>query len=488
MSRQKIGRGALVLAISQGVFIITAYLIQFILGRILGPQDYGTYGVVLSTMNVGLIAVSSGIPLTISKYVAQNGMNSRFLKDAYRIGFILALLIYATYFIISYPLAIVYNDSSITVFIQVCGFVLLTYSLFAIVTNQLNGLQQFDRQSWVQMSYHVIRFMMIVGFVLGGFSIIGALLGNAISPIFGFIIGIIIVRSIKPNQEKEDDVSSHEFNIMDEFLKYSVPIIAFSIAFNLMSNLDLWAVKALITASAEAAGYYNAAYQLGRVPLYAGQALAAAVFPAIARAQSKGNIEELSSNFGLGIKYMTVIGVIVSLGIIALSGEFIEFVFGVDYAPAQIPLMILSIALVCQSVMGISLYALNASNYPKIATYLCGFLIVVDLALLLILVPLYGLVGAALSTVGISILGLFLSVILSIRKMSIKVPREIGVMFILFTGFIILVTALIPLLPVGAIELVLIKIGCIGFFVLVLFASKAVSIKEIWLLFKGNSQ
>ena len=54
------------------LFILVGYAINIVLGRLLGPINYGIYGVLVSLISVANILQTSGLTQSMAKYIAAN--------------------------------------------------------------------------------------------------------------------------------------------------------------------------------------------------------------------------------------------------------------------------------------------------------------------------------------------------------------------------------------------------------------------------------
>ena len=64
-NEREMGRGTLYLMIASAIFLVSSYVVHFGLGRHLGPEDYGLFGVVLALMTTINLAVPPNILLRI---------------------------------------------------------------------------------------------------------------------------------------------------------------------------------------------------------------------------------------------------------------------------------------------------------------------------------------------------------------------------------------------------------------------------------------
>lgn len=68
--------------ISQTVFILSGYIINFWLAGYLGPENYGIYGVIISLITIIELIPTSGFPQAISKYCAEDETISYSIKNS----------------------------------------------------------------------------------------------------------------------------------------------------------------------------------------------------------------------------------------------------------------------------------------------------------------------------------------------------------------------------------------------------------------------
>ncbi len=71
MTSKNLGRSAVWLIISELIFNLSGYIIHSFVGRILGPADYGRYGLVITLTTMVIILIGNGIPTAMTKYISE---------------------------------------------------------------------------------------------------------------------------------------------------------------------------------------------------------------------------------------------------------------------------------------------------------------------------------------------------------------------------------------------------------------------------------
>ena len=57
--------------VSEILFNLSGYVIHSVAGRVLGPDDYGRYGIVITLTTMIIILVGNGVPTAMAKYLSE---------------------------------------------------------------------------------------------------------------------------------------------------------------------------------------------------------------------------------------------------------------------------------------------------------------------------------------------------------------------------------------------------------------------------------
>ncbi|MDP1620613.1 MAG: oligosaccharide flippase family protein, partial [bacterium] len=66
-----IAKSALWVTFSEIIFNLSGFIIHSILGRVLGPADYGRYGLVITLTTMVIVLIGNGIPTAMAKYISE---------------------------------------------------------------------------------------------------------------------------------------------------------------------------------------------------------------------------------------------------------------------------------------------------------------------------------------------------------------------------------------------------------------------------------
>ena len=195
---------------------------------------------------------------------------------------------------------------------------------------------------------------------------------------------------------KKDFVTSKHQNFSSSsILKTSYPMALSAISFFLMQSTDVLFISAYDTFDSVA--YYSIAVKLASVTALALISVNIVIAPKIATIYNDKNFYELKSI----LKKATRINVVISLPIIIVLLCFSEYIlstFGSNYVLAKSALWVLLIAQFFNSVTGPSALYLNMTGRQKKLNVILLISLLINIVLNIILVPAYGMLGAAIST------------------------------------------------------------------------------------------
>ena len=181
--KKKLASGTAYLIIAQFLAVLANYSINIGIGRILGSEIYGIFGVLMSLYLLNTSFLNTGIPRSVSKFIAEskNGLKNIFVKS-FRLQLYSSLSFGFIYIIFSKLIAKALKDSSLTYYIIFMGIMVVPIAIRSLYTNgYLNGLRMFAEQSIVKSVHHILRVGLVFLFVLMGFKIWGILVGYFIS-------------------------------------------------------------------------------------------------------------------------------------------------------------------------------------------------------------------------------------------------------------------------------------------------------------------
>ena len=162
-------------------------------------------------------------------------------------------------------------------------------------------------------------------------------------------------------------------------------------------SVDLFVVKAMIGNDVEV-GYYTSATTISKVPYYLFAGLAMTLLPSISQAVVSNDHELTKSYIRQSMRYMLMLLVPGVLLISATSVELVTLVYSSQYVEAGGALSILAFGTGLLTLFYVLAYIVMGSGKPWIILIVALIAVGICVTLNILLIPEYGLTGAAWAT------------------------------------------------------------------------------------------
>ncbi len=183
-------------------------------------------------------------------------------------------------------------------------------------------------------------------------------------------------------------------NSWREFLIMAWPFALAGIIGRLYAYSDSLIMSKML--SSKELGWWSVPYKITFAFQFIPLALSASVYPVFSSLfiSDKSSLARL---FEKSWRYLFTIVLPLAAGIFAIAPSFIKSVYGEAYAPSILPLRILVIALIFGYLALISGALLNSVGEQRKQTFIMAMVLVINIVSNIILIPRYGITGAAIS-------------------------------------------------------------------------------------------
>ncbi len=417
-------RALIWLTASEIIFNIAGYVIHASLGRILGPEDYGRFGIIITLTTMLIVLIGNGIPTAMSKYLAEifeshpNRVRS-IKKTAIKLQVFIILPTTLIFYLLSPFIAeTVLRDPSLTPLFQLSAFIIPAFAAASFYFYFYTGLHYFRLQAVLKTLRALARIIFIIGFGYL-YGVAGAVAGYIAAPLTIFLIASLYdLFRVSPTLPAKE--STYTFPAK-QLLNYAWPFTLFLLCYELILTVDLYFVKALLHDDF-LTGLYNAAITAGRIPYFLFYALTIILLPAIAKSKTNTTDAETKSLVMQSLRLMVIILIPMLTLLYAYGAEVLQFFYGSRYAGALAAYQIFLIGSGFLTVFYVFAFALAGAGrlaLPLIATI---FGVVMTSILNFILIPTYGIAGAATAVTLTSLLLMLYILIALVKEFAIKLP------------------------------------------------------------------
>jgi len=457
------GKDTLYMILAQALSIIAAAAVHIGMGRILGPEPYGEFGVIMSLLAVLEVFLARGIRDSVTKYTAEFPEKSAAIqRQGLLIGAIFGGIVFLLYGLMAKPIALAFHNANLTGPLRISALIVPLIALYSVFIGHLSGKRAFGKRALAMNAQSLGKVAGVYILALMGFGLQGAVSGYVIS--YGLALLVAYFYSRERRQEAE---SFPALNLVF----FAIPIVVFSILLSLLMNLDIFFVRSLLK-DAEAAGFYTSALALTRAPYFVFYAFAITLLPIISHLTSLDRFQEASRYINKSLRYLLILLLPLAFFTNGLSGPIIQLVYSSRYLPAARPLGILIFGITFLTFFSVLAAVINGSGRPKTSMALACAVLPLDFLLNLLLIPRLGLSGAAAATTISSLAGM-IAAALVVHKEFGALMRRASFLKILSSSLVFL--AIPRLFPVAGWSLFPYALGLFGIYLLLLILLKEIT-------------
>jgi len=328
LTKNKLVAGSLVMFTGSMVANIGNYVYHLLMGRMLGPVDYGSLQSIISVGYLLFIALSA-LTLTTAKIVAglkgkKNLQGVRWLFDYFNQN----LIFYtgAVFLLISLlsPLIADFLHLDSVLPIIFIALLFLSSSFSVVYRAILQGLLRFDKIVKSHISETASKVLVAVLLVWAGWQVNGAVFALVAASLVGCFLAKAFLRPLKRYVPKKPTLSKRTF------LKFGLPVFLFNLSFTSIYTNDVILVKHFF--DAHTAGLYASLAILGKIVFFATSAIPMVMFPMVANRHSQGKDSRRLLAMSLAIVFLISSAAVTVYFL--LPELMIKLLFGPDYLAA----------------------------------------------------------------------------------------------------------------------------------------------------------
>lgn len=381
------------------ISVASVGLLVVVLARLLSPSDYGLLFLTLSILSTAKIFSMLGLAKSAGRYLAEyKEEDPTQLPHILRISFqytVLTTSAVVLVLILFYrDIATIIGEPELAQYLLFGSLFVISYTFVSYLRTILQGLERIELSASIQILDRVCRLILASAFVILGFGVFGALSGYILASTLAVIAGISIVYlRFYRNHPK----SSVESGLSRRILEYNVPLIATSTASVIDKRVDTILVGFFL--GPVAVSYYVIGKQVTEFIETPVSALGFTLSPSYGSQKAAGNLDRARRMYETALVHSLLIYLPAAAGIVILAKPAVELVFGTNYLGAVLVVQILTMYAVFHSITKITSQGLDYLGRAKARAIAKGIMAVANLGLNIVLIPLFGVAGAAFATV-----------------------------------------------------------------------------------------
>ena len=451
-------RGGFFLVSGSTLATVISAVAAILVGRLMGPDLYGEYNLVITIPALVLLFTDLGISTGITKFAASlhgEGNDARaFSIIRFGVWFRFLIGVLATILSVAFAgfLALVINRPTDLFYVQIASLAIVFQAVYGTVNAAFVGLDRSEYNALTTNVQAVTKTVLQVSFVLVSISMTGVLIGYvggfAVAAVAGaFLLFYKLMKTAKTKVNARTDPPHPHTESRTETLRllarYGMPLYISTV---LMGFIPLYQ-KVVLSFFVQNVDIGNYAASTNFVALLAviPSSITIALLPAFSKLGSFSTPDVINAFFKRANKYTCLLIVPVSALLLIFSNQVVQIVYGSKYSTAGLFLAFSVLVYFLAAMGSLSLPSLfNGLGLTRLTLYVGLVNLVTVIALSPILVRPYGVVGVVLANLGGGIVSAAYAAYIGINKL--KVHFEAGITAKIYLSGVL--ASLIPLLLV----------------------------------------
>lgn len=391
-----IGVDALFQYAGSGVQLFSGLLFYLIAVRLFDTAIIGAIALFVAIIGLFSIVFSFGLSTAaqhFTSYSLGKGDFASVKKTIYKIliyGFGLSIAGFITLQILANGISLVLlHSTSYIELVRLLGVVLFGNILFGILNGILLGIQYFRVSAILNIIIWITYYFGALIFAIFYRSIETIVFGWFIGILLGVIIELVFVLFSTKKYLDNGRSPSNAY-----LFKYSFPILLSSIISYGAAYADRFVVSGLMNLSS--LGIYNFALLIATAISFIVFPFNNILMPKFSEFFGQGEKAKISSTAKMSYTLLSYLYVPCALGIAALAPMILYLLGGNNYTPGAMPLRIIMFSSALFATQGILTQTVAAIRKTKIFLYSSAFALTGNVLFSILLIPLFGLIGAAL--------------------------------------------------------------------------------------------
>ncbi|AGB31198.1 polysaccharide biosynthesis protein [Natrinema pellirubrum DSM 15624] len=453
----KLLSSAVLIGAGQVFYSVSQLLERIVVARLLTTDAYGEVSIGLAILTfvttVGLLGMRGGVPRYMSRFDDEENERGVWLTGVVIAGVaslvLTAVLLGSAGILSDLLFERAGSNGLVTLFVACIPFTVGLELAVAGIRGRENTLYRTYARD---LLYPTSRLLFLAGFLLAGLGVHAAAMAYLLGAIVSCALACYLLDRLVPL------VGSARLRLR-ELLVFSVPLVFATVLSNMLTRTDTL-MLGYFRPSREV-GLYSAAYPLASGMLLVLSSFGFMYLPLASRLDSENERAEVGSIYELTTKWVYILTFPLFLTFVVFSSDVLTIVFGQRYATAGNALSILAIGFFTSAMFGRNRETLSALGYTTAIMGANGLAFLINVALNLVLIPRYGYMGAAMTSMfSFVVLNLTVYAILKLkyditpfskwsRRTFVVLPATLFPVAFLLRGSVSLTAVTLPLFLVG---------------------------------------
>lgn len=379
--------------------VILTMVFTFFVTRYLGAEVYGKYIYIFSILSFFAIFVrlglDNGILYFMPKLISENKEKDIEKFITITLAFVSISSIIVILFIKLFGADLISNSLNKPEIFDGLRIMIPMIFLIGLQSVLVSIYKSFNRVNEFVLSTNIITPITQTFFFIWLYYIGFRFYGIVISVTLGYIIGIVyLLINLKNKMLK----LNFNFDYIKEYRKvilFSTPVFLNGLVSFFIEKTDTFMIGYYLT-NLEV-GVYNVALKVGTLSIFILSAFNTMFAPRISALYQKGKVNDIEYLYKKITNYSLSITALIFMMILVFNKEFM-LIFGKDFLIGSTALIIIGIGQIVNSGVGPAGYINVMTGNPRYALYISSIAIFLNVGLNIIMIPKWGINGAAIAS------------------------------------------------------------------------------------------
>ena len=378
--------------------VVIAFLAQVLAARYLSSSGFGGVTTGTAVLNLGAILSGLGLRRGLTRYLprVKDREKSAIAWRALLLGGAVSVVVAASV-VLGAKLVVgrLLGGEDVVATVVIFGAGIPAATLLSISIGGIRGQKRSRYRVYVENILRPIsRFVLVAAAVAYGLGEVGIAGAYMLPYVLGGIVALWLFRRTLPSG---GEVPRTERTSFRSILRYSVPFVISRGTGFIYRSIDIFLVLYFIDSSA--VGVYGVAYAAARLMLMFSTAFNYLGAPLASELDASGDDEGMIRVHYTMLRWLVVVSVPALVPFVLFPSAFVTAIYGSTYATGASALAVLAVGFAVHNVASAQWNLLEAKGESDVLAFNSAISAVTNVVLNLLLIPQYGILGAAIATV-----------------------------------------------------------------------------------------
>ena len=392
---EKLLRGAIVIILGNVIGMGSMFLARFLSARYLLPENYGLIALGITFVNILSIVSLAGLPRGLARQFPQTEERTELLFAALivclPVSFAIAVLVgtYAT------VIQNIFDQDGFSQILPIFAFSIPFIIVAKIGIGSARGVEKARGQIIIESLSNQLLKLLFIAVAIGiGFQTAGVAIGWVAASVVSAVVAVyyLIRLGLFSSGFEYNTAISH----IRPLLLFSLPLMVSESLWRLMKQADNFLLGYFHPS--QIVGIYDATFLISRVMFFIPIPFSFLFLPIFSDLYENESKNKRLVFYRLVTKWMVFLVLPIYFSILFFSQELMMLLYGRDYVIGAPVLIVLATGYVIHLVFGLNIGALTAIGQTDKVLYGNSAGFVANLLLNIILIPRFGMLGAAFAS------------------------------------------------------------------------------------------